>query len=329
MWTCPPPLASLSSLVAPPTLLDRHLVFVTGKGGAGKSTVTAALALLASRAGKRVLACEVNAPQERLAPLLRAPAGEGLREARPGLHVLDVRPRAAMREYGLKVLRFQAVYHAVFENRLMQYFLRAIPSLSELVVLGKILHEARSLEPGGRPRWDLVLVDAPATGHALQLLRVPSALLDTLPGGPVRRDAEWMARMLVDPVRTAVAIVTLPEELPVNEAIELDAEVGGVLGMARAALFVNAVPTSRSSPEEARALSALAAAPPPLGPAARAAALAATRAERAGRQLARACDAIDAPATVLPLLPTAGWGPPEIEALAGAIAEGWARGEGG
>jgi anion-transporting ArsA/GET3 family ATPase len=314
--------------VAIQTLLDRHLVFVTGKGGTGKSTVTAALALLAARAGKRVLACEVNVPQGRLAPLLGAPAGEGLHEARPGLHLLDVRPRDAMREYGLKVLRFQAVYHAVFENRLMQYFLRVIPSLSELVVLGKILHEARSLRPDGRPRWDLVLVDAPATGHAVQLLRVPSALLDTLPGGPVRHDAEWMARMLRDPVRTAVALVTLPEELPVNEAIELDAEVGGVLGMARGALFVNAVPASRSSPEEARAFSALAAAPPPLGPAARAAALAAARAERAGRQLARVCDAIDAPATVLPLLPVAGWGPGEIEAVAGAMAEGWARGEG-
>ncbi len=182
MWTCPPPLVSLSSLVAAPTLLDRHLVFVTGKGGAGKSTVTAALALLAARAGKRVLVCEVNAPRERVAPLLGAPAGGGLREVRPGIHVLDVLPREAMREYGLKVLRFRAVYQAVFENRLVRYFLRVIPSLAELVVLGKILHEARSQRPEGGPRWDLVLVDSPATGHAVQLLRVPSALLDTRAG---------------------------------------------------------------------------------------------------------------------------------------------------
>ena len=88
-----------------------------------------------------------------------------------------------MREYGLMVLKFRTIYDAVFENRLVRYFLRVVPSLAELVMLGKILHEAKA-EERGRPRWDLVLVDAPATGHAVQLLRVPSALLDTVPGRP-------------------------------------------------------------------------------------------------------------------------------------------------
>ena len=172
-WTCPPPLASLSSLVPPPTLLDRRLVIVTGKGGVGKTTVCAALALLAARAGKRVLVCEVNA-RARVAALLGGPpAGPVIREVRPGISVINVTPPEAMREYGLMVLRFRTIYDAVFENRLVRYFLRVIPSLAEVVMLGKILHEARA-EEAGRPRWDLVLVDAPATGHAVQLLRVPS-----------------------------------------------------------------------------------------------------------------------------------------------------------
>lgn len=328
MWTCPPALASLSSVVADPTLLDRHLLFVTGKGGAGKSTVTAALALLAARAGKRVLVCEVNAAQERIPPLLGAAPGDGaLVEVRPGIHALDVRPREAMREYGLMVLRFRAVYQAVFENRLARYFLRMIPSLAELVVLGKILHEARPRRPDGSARWDLVLVDAPSTGHAVQLLRVPSALLDAVPAGPLRRDAEWMERLLVDPVRTAVALVTLPEDMPVNEAVELDAQVRGVLGMARAGLFVNAMPSSRVSAAEARALHRAASSPPPLGPAARAAELASLRAEEAGRHLARARAAIELPTTVVPLVPSAGWGLPQVEQVAGAIEAAWrARG---
>jgi anion-transporting ArsA/GET3 family ATPase len=318
----------LSSLVADPTLLDRHLLFVTGKGGAGKSTVTAALALLAARAGKRVLVCEANAAQERVPPLLGAPPGGGaLQEVRPGIHALDVRPQDAMREYGLMVLRFRAVYHAVFENRLARYFLRMIPSLAELVVLGKILYEARARRPDGRPRWDLVLVDAPSTGHAVQLLRVPSALLDTVPAGPLRHDAEWMKRLLVDPVKTAVALVTLPEEMPVNEAIELDAQVRGVLGMARSGLFVNAMPSSRISPAEARALRRAAASPPPLGPAARAAELASLRAEEAHRHLARARAAIELPTTVIPLVPSAGWELAQIEEVARAIDTAWrARG---
>jgi anion-transporting ArsA/GET3 family ATPase len=238
--------------VATPPLLDRRLVIVTGKGGVGKSTVAAALALVAARAGKRVLVCEVNA-QERIAPLLGAPrTGPEIREAVPGVFTVNVTPHEAMREYGLMVVKFRTIYDAVFENRLVRYFLRVVPSLAELVVLGKILFEAKAQERGF-PRWDLVLVDAPATGHAVQLLRVPSALVDTIPGGPLRRDADWMEAMLVDPQHTAIAIVTLPEEMPVNEAVELDAQVRGVLGMHRGAVFVNAMPDARfTAGEEAR-----------------------------------------------------------------------------
>ncbi|BDG04664.1 ArsA family ATPase [Anaeromyxobacter oryzae] len=302
-----------------PTLLERRLVIVTGKGGVGKSTVTAALALLAARSGKRVLVCEVNA-QERIAPLLGAPAaGHATRQARPGISTVNVTPPDAMREYGLMVLRFRTIYEAVFENRVVKYFLRVVPSLAELVMLGKILHEART-EERGRPRWDLVLVDAPATGHAVQLLRVPSALLDTVPGGPLRHDAEWMEAMLVDPAQTAIALVTLPEEMPVNEAIELDGQIREVLGMPRAALFVNAMPDARFTPEEAALLAPLAAAAPPLGPAAQAGRLQALRAEQAGRYLARARAALDLPTCVLPLLPIAEWGPAAVEEIAAAIA---------
>jgi anion-transporting ArsA/GET3 family ATPase len=308
----------LSSLVPPPTLLDRRLVIVTGKGGVGKSTVAAALARIAARSGKRVLVCEVNA-QERVAPLLGAPpTGSTIREALPGLFTVNVTPHDAMREYGLMVLKFRTIYDAVFENRIVRYFLRVVPSLAELVMLGKILHEARA-EERGRPRWDLVVVDAPATGHAVQLLRVPSALVDTVPGGPLRQDAEWMHAMLVDPARTSLAIVTLPEEMPVNEAIELDAQVRGVLGIHRSALFVNAMPEARFTREEKGRVAALVGEPPPLGPAARAAHLQAIRAEHAARYLARAKAALDLPATVIPLLPIATWGREAVEAVAAAI----------
>jgi anion-transporting ArsA/GET3 family ATPase len=302
-----------------PSLLDRRLVIVTGKGGVGKSTVSAALALVAARAGRRVLVCEVNA-QERVAPLLGAPpAGPTVREALPGVFTVNVTPHEAMREYGLMVLKFRTIYDAVFENRLVRYFLRVVPSLAELVMLGKILNEARA-EEDGRPRWDLVVVDAPATGHAVQLLRVPSALVDTVPGGPLRRDAEWMEALLVDPSRTAVVIVTLPEEMPVNEAVDLDAQVRDVLGMHRAALFVNAMPDTRFSAEEEARLAGLAGAPPPLGPAAQAGRLQALRADQARRYLARARAALDLPATVIPLLPIAAWGREAVERVADAIA---------
>ncbi|HET9554274.1 MAG TPA: ArsA-related P-loop ATPase, partial [Anaeromyxobacteraceae bacterium] len=269
----------------PRPILDRRLVVVTGKGGVGKSTVSAALALAASRAGKRVLVCEVNT-QERVAPLLgAAPAGATVREALPGLFTTVVMPATAMREYGLMVLKFRAVYEAVFENRLVRHFLRVVPSLSELVMLGKILYEARA-EAAGRPRWDLVVVDAPSTGHAVQLLRVPGAMLGTVPAGPLRHDAEWMRDWLCDPARTALAIVTLPEEMPVNEAIELDQQLRGQVGITPAALVVNAMPERRFDGAEAERLAALCEAPAPAGPAARAGRLQAVRAELAAHDLA-------------------------------------------
>ena len=322
--------------MTPATLLDRRLLFVIGKGGTGKSTVTAALALLAARAGKRVLVCEVNAAQDRIAPLLGAAApstlsrdgAEPARRApettrlRPGLHAVNVHPREAMREYGLMVLKFRAVYQAVFDNRLVRYFLRAVPSLAELVVLGKILHEVRVADHGGRPRWDLVLVDAPATGHAVELLRVPAALLDTVPSGPLRHDARWMHELLTDPVRTAVAMVTLPEELPVAEVLELDAQLRDVLHLSRAALFVNATPRSRFSQGEATRLLALGDTAPPLGPAVRAATIEARRGADALVHPRHLRAGLDLPTTVLPLLPSAPWGPAEVERLAGVIADG-------
>ncbi len=301
-----------------PSLLDRRLLLVTGKGGVGKSSVAAALALVGAKRGKRVLVCEVNA-QERIAPMLGGrPAGTSAREVLPGLFTVNVKPREAMREYGVMVLKFRALYDAVFENRITRFFLRAIPSLSELVVLGKILHEVR-FEERGRYRWDLVVVDAPATGHAVQLLRVPSVLLDTVAPGPMRRDAEWMRGLLVDPAVTSLCIVTLPEEMPMSEAVELDAAVRDVLGIPRGVLVVNAMPEARFSGEERTALRAHEEDGPPLGPAARAARIQAQHVEQAEEYLARGRAALDLPAVLLPYLAREPWDRAAIEELASAL----------
>jgi anion-transporting ArsA/GET3 family ATPase len=226
-----------------------------------------------------------------------------------------VTPAEAMREYGMMVVKFKTIYDAVFENRLVRHFLRMVPSLGELVMLGKILHEARA-EEQGRPRWDLVIVDAPSTGHAVQLLRVPRAMLGMVPPGPLRHDAEWMQAWLLDPARTALAIVTLPEEMPVNEAIELDQQLRGQVGLHPAALVVNAMPERRFDHQEAVRLETLSATPPPAGPAALAGRLQAVRAELAAHDLARARAALELPTTILPLVASSAWGAAEVERLA-------------
>ena len=175
VWTCRPPLASLSSLVAhpdPARPAARRRDRARGAWGSRPSPPRSPL--LAARAGKRVLVCEVNA-QERIAPLLGAPAGRAAdpRGAPGAVHGERDARRRRCASTALMVLKFQTIYDAVFENRLVRHFLRVIPSLAELVMLGRSSTRRRR-RSGGRPRWDLVIVDAPATGHAVQLLRVPA-----------------------------------------------------------------------------------------------------------------------------------------------------------
>ena len=318
MWTSPPLVVSLSSAVSGSDLLDRRLVVVTGKGGVGKSTIAAALATLAARRGKRVLVAEVDA-RERVAPMLGGrPSGPVIRQVVPNISTVNVDPHHALEEYALMVVKVRAIYQAVFENRVVRFFLRAVPSLAETLMLGKILHEARS-ESGGKPRWDLVIVDAPATGHAVQLLGVPKALLDTVPAGPLRRDAEWMQALLVDPARTSVVMVSLPEEMPVSETVELDAQVRDLLCLPRGPVFVNAMPDTRFSPGERDLLRGLTGWEPPVGPAARAAVLQAGRRERADGQVARLRQALGRPVVTLPLLAADRWGRRAVDRIADAM----------
>lgn len=299
-------------------LLDRRLVVVTGKGGVGKSTVAAALAMLAARRGKKVLVAEVDA-RERVAPMLGGrPSGPVVRQVLPNVSTVNVDPRHALEEYALMVVKVRAIYQAVFENRVVRFFLRAVPSLAETLMLGKILHEARS-ESGGRPRWDLVIVDAPATGHAVQLLGVPKALLDTVPAGPLRRDAEWMQALLTDPAKTSVVLVSLPEEMPVSETVELDAQVRDLLRLPRGPVFVNAMPDERFTSGELERLRGLVGTAPPLGPAARAAVLQGGRQERAEEQVARLREALGRPLVTLPLLADERWGRRAVERIADAM----------
>ena len=201
-------------------LLDRRLLLVTGKGGVGKSTVAAALALRLASAGLRTLLCEVNAGG-RLGRMLEHPGvGPEVTAVEPNLSMVDLEPDASMREYVLSKIRLERVYRAVFENRMVRYFLRFVPSLAETVMLGKVLWHVRQWPdaPGG---FDRIVLDLPATGHALTLLGVPQSLVTALPSGPMSSEADWMLELLTNPVLTSAVLVSLPEELPVNETLEL------------------------------------------------------------------------------------------------------------
>jgi anion-transporting ArsA/GET3 family ATPase len=233
-------------------LLDRRLLLVTGKGGVGKSTVAASLALRLASAGLRTLLCEVNADR-RLGRMLGHPeVGHDVTPVEANLSMVDLEPDAAMREYVLSKIRLERVYRAVFENRMVRYFLRFVPALAETVMLGKVMWHLRQWPdaPGG---FDRIVLDLPATGHALTLLGVPQSLVSTLPSGPMSTEANWMLELLTDPVVTSAVLVSLPEELPVNETLELAQALRG-LRIRLGALVLNQSVRSRFGPADVAAM---------------------------------------------------------------------------
>ena len=142
----------------------------------------------------------------------------------PNLWAVNTNPAAALEEYGLMILKFKSVYEMVFENRVTRAFLRAIPGLDDYSLLGKAWFHTTE-EKRGKPVWDTVVFDMPASGHSVSMLRIPWVIIDTVPEGPLTRDARTVKELLSDPARTAAVLVTLAEEMPVNEAIELEAKL--------------------------------------------------------------------------------------------------------
>jgi len=219
--------------------LDRRLILVVGKDGVGRSTVAAAIAGQCAAQCRRTLLYETNA-SDRLGPYFgRPPVGEVMVQLAPNLWAVNTTPASALAEYGMMILRWKSVYEMVFENRLSKAFLRAIPGLDDYALLGKAWYHTTE-EKRGAPVWDTVVFDMPASGHSVSMLRVPWVIVDTVPEGPLTRDARTIKAMLCDPARTSAVLVTLAEEMPVNEAIELEAKLIA-LGIVPQQLLVNQV----------------------------------------------------------------------------------------
>ncbi|MDP2306147.1 MAG: ArsA family ATPase [Pseudomonadota bacterium] len=201
-------------------LLDRRVVLVTGKGGVGKTTVSALIALRAARAGKRVLLCETSGAIQ-VPPLFRV-AGRGYEpvQVAPNLHTLSITSEAAIEDYVVMQLRFRRLYKMVFRNRVVGPFIDAVPGLHDLIQLGKVFDLERS-QVGGRSEWDLIVVDAPATGHGLTMLASPRAMMDLTVAGPFHENAKDVTALYEDPKRTALVLVSLPEDMPLKETEQL------------------------------------------------------------------------------------------------------------
>jgi anion-transporting ArsA/GET3 family ATPase len=216
-------------------LLDRKLIFVTGKGGVGKTSVAAALAVLGADRGRRTLVCEVDAKGDLADFYETGPTGFDEREVMPRLWAMSMDTEASLKQYLSLQLKLPLAARMGPLARLFDFVATAAPGVKEIVTVGKLCWEVRERH------YDLVVVDAAPTGHIVGQLAAPQAINQLVQVGLVRQQTGWMLDILGDARTTALVIVATPEEMPVNETIELRQRIASETNVELAAVIVNRV----------------------------------------------------------------------------------------
>ena len=201
--------------------IDKRVIIVTGKGGTGKTSVAAAIGLWAARAGKRTLLVECNGTQH-IGPLFRRPGGAyEPAPLHPNLSAMTITSEEAIEDYVVQQIKVRALYKMVFRNRIMGPFMDAVPGLHDAVHLGKVFDLTLLKDDKKEAVWDLIVVDAPATGHGLNLLAAPGSMMELTLKGPIFDGVKLVHDLIGDPDQTGIILTCLPEALPVNETVQL------------------------------------------------------------------------------------------------------------
>jgi len=232
----------------PPSPLLRRLTMLTGKGGVGKSSLVAAMALAAAEAGRNPLIVEMGHRASMEAIFDVGPIEYEPREIGRGVSAMNLDFQNGLREYMVEQVRIKRAVRAIMNNRALQRFFAAAPSVAEVAVLNKMSTLEGQRHLGGEPRWDPIVVDLDATGHALMLLNLPSVLDGLIGDGPMRALIDGFSELLSDPARCVLHLVTMPRELPAQETVELYERLASHHDVPLGSLLVNQVPARPLDP---------------------------------------------------------------------------------
>jgi anion-transporting ArsA/GET3 family ATPase len=237
-------------------VLESRVVLVTGKGGVGKSSVSAAIAMAGARSGRRTALVEVEGRQTFSKLFATAPWDFDEREFRPSLFGLSIDPEASLTEYLEMFYGAKRISKLVVGSTAVEFATTAAPGIKDVLLIGKVKEMERRRTDDGRFHYDLIVVDCPPTGRIVNFLKAPDATTELVNVGPIRTQAQTLIDMLMDADRTKVVLATLLEEMPVTETIEGIAALRE-LGVTVGPVFANRVLPERFAEDEAKALAAL------------------------------------------------------------------------
>ena len=230
------------SFLDPASLLDRRLLLFTGKGGVGKSTVVAGLALESARRGRRPLIVELGHRHTMKSIFGVSAIGYEPSPVGRGVHAMQLEFDGALTDYMNEHVKVPRLARRVLANVALRRFFEAAPAVGEIATLNKLSALERERR-GSAPRWDPILVDLDATGHALMLLNLARVMDGLVGDGPLRRMLDGFSVLLNDPRKTMLNLVTLPRDLPAQETVELYTKLCSEHRIARGALFINQIPS--------------------------------------------------------------------------------------
>jgi len=300
-------------------LCTSRVVIVAGKGGVGKTTASAALALAAARSGRSVLVVEIEGKSGLAAMFGHDELGYEARDLAPGIRARTLTPDDALIEY-LQEHALGRLSRRLARAGAVDMVATAIPGMKDILVLGKVKQLERA-DPA-----DLIIVDAPAAGHAVTFLLSPAGLHDAVRAGPIRSQADDVIDLLTDGSRAQVMLVTLPEETPVNELVDTAFTLEDRVGVKLAPVVINGcldhAPPDVSAEELADAARAadLPITPSDIGALVAAARFRAARVTNEREQIERLARRLPLPQIQLPFLFTAAIGPDDVRVLADALA---------